>query len=49
MRLPASGCADSFEHFHRIKGFRGMNVLIAALEARDAALKPAIDKQEQAA
>jgi putative transposase len=37
------------EHFHRIKGFRGMNILIAALEARDATLTPAIDKQEQAA
>lgn len=37
------------EHFHRIKGFRGMNILIAALEARDAVLKPTIDKDQKAA
>jgi putative transposase len=36
-------------HFHRIKGFRGMKILIAALEARDAELTPTIDKQEKAA
>lgn len=35
--------------FHRIKGFRGMDILLAALTARDATLTPTIDKQEQAA
>ena len=36
-------------HFHRIKGFRDMKILVAALEARDASLTTAIDKQEKAA
>jgi transposase-like protein len=35
--------------FHRIKGYRGMKDLVAALRARDASLGPSVDKQERAA
>jgi transposase-like protein len=35
--------------FHRVKGFRGMKELVAALRARDAALNPSADKREMAA
>ena len=35
--------------FHRIKGYRGMKDLVAALHARDASLAPAIGNQEKAA
>lgn len=34
---------------HRIKGFRGMKLLIAVLEARDGTVSTTIDKQDQAA
>lgn len=35
--------------FHRIKGYRGMKELVAALRARDASLAPAVGPQEKAA
>lgn len=35
--------------FHRVKGFKGMEALVAALKARDASLKPSADNQEKAA
>ena len=35
--------------FHRIKGYRGMKDLVAALRARDAASAPALNNQERAA
>lgn len=35
--------------FHRIKGYRGMEALVAALHARDASLAPAVGNQEKAA
>ena len=35
--------------FHRIKGYRGMKDLVAALRARDASLGPSLKNQERAA